>query len=441
MEQTNVSLYDDKLVEITGSLIERYNQALDSLGIERTNLQSFTIDAYGWSPEIAKEKENESYLSHGENIPYGIIITAEQFICSMIYSHHTFDKRLMDAVFAKHGEKIKEMTLWTSIIVSMTTGIGSVQSPIDLLKWSEIKVTCSIPYFIKKAQEEQQKLIDIFNQDDNCLNEDIHNQLLQSAVKYGDLRGKEFKFDDITIAIGTFYTKAFGGVYIIRKGTHCMIVCNSRTTLKKCLSIAPDGVVVYHIDDVEVTKALKQWKVIAIQINEEQLRFLSNVHLGLVVSKQLPEAIKLEDVFNNGALKQKYYDLNKAKLDLCLEYRKIRDSFRKLLPAQPEVLVNMLSENGVVEVLYAPYKDLPEDENSTIWQLLTDRTFENFTMLYRHNRVYFEQLYVKWPKAFQEWVMSVIKTVMLYQHNKPEFDKLFTSSSAQYQEWLTNMVK
>ena len=87
------NLYGRGLIEIkTKTLISRYNEALNMLGIEPTELNKFTIDGWGWSPEIAIEKENDFYLSHGLANPYSIILTPEQKKVSVYLPYHSFDK-------------------------------------------------------------------------------------------------------------------------------------------------------------------------------------------------------------------------------------------------------------------------------------------------------------------------------------------------------------
>ena len=49
-------LFGASLVTVRGRLVERYNKCLTYIGATPTKLDSFHIDAVGWSPEIAEEK-------------------------------------------------------------------------------------------------------------------------------------------------------------------------------------------------------------------------------------------------------------------------------------------------------------------------------------------------------------------------------------------------
>ena len=50
-------LFGGELVSLTGALARRYNECLAMMGISPTALSSFSVDAMGWSPEIAIEKK------------------------------------------------------------------------------------------------------------------------------------------------------------------------------------------------------------------------------------------------------------------------------------------------------------------------------------------------------------------------------------------------
>ena len=59
-------------------LIERYNKALKAFGVKPTKLKTFDIDKTGFSPQVADELKDYSYLDpNGVNRRY-IILTPDQ---------------------------------------------------------------------------------------------------------------------------------------------------------------------------------------------------------------------------------------------------------------------------------------------------------------------------------------------------------------------------
>lgn len=399
-------LNEYKVVHISGTLVERYNQALESLGIKKTNLESFTIDLMGWSPEVAVEKKDDTYLSYDNNLPYGIIMSPEQVECDSLYSCYTFDKDIVYQLFSMYDEQIKSMTLWTSLIVTVDMGIETVQSPYDFLQWDKIIVECSVPYFVKKAKREQDALIAEFYQEDNALSQQMHQKLLESAQTYGDLREKVMDLKPITISPTMFYTQSYGGLYIIKKPLlQTMIIFSDQKSYRKYFDYAPDGVFVSNVFEASLIQKLRDFFFVNVVMDVKglKLQLLSDIHFAYTIADDLDDEYLLVDILSNTALKQKYYA--EYNLDVCLQYKNIAVNLQKITR---EKLALMIEEYNIVEEVCEPSENLLSQDKEVIWKLLTERVWYNIPMLYKHNPLYFWSLYEKWPKAFQIWVKSIL---------------------------------
>jgi len=89
-------------------MIERYNVALEGFGLSKTNLEKFTIDATGFSPEVAKELDDEDYLNpNGINRRF-IILSPEQETLPIVYAHFSSTYDLMMALFRKNTESLRK---------------------------------------------------------------------------------------------------------------------------------------------------------------------------------------------------------------------------------------------------------------------------------------------------------------------------------------------
>ena len=64
--------------------------------------------------------------------------------------------------------------------------------------------------------KEQKKLIELFHEGNNFIDRQVHQKLLDSAKKYGDLRGRKLALTPLSLPVSSFYTRAFGGVYLLR---------------------------------------------------------------------------------------------------------------------------------------------------------------------------------------------------------------------------------
>lgn len=396
-------LNEYKVVHISGTLVERYNQALESLGIKKTNLTSFTIDLMGWSPEIAIEKNDDTYLSYDNNLPYGIIMSPEQIECDVLYRYYSFDKDIMYALFQAYDEQIRSMSIWTSLIVTIDLGVESVSSPYEFFEWNQIVVECSVPYFIKKAKREQDALIEEFYQGDNSLSEEMHTKLLESAQKNGDLREKVLDLDPITISPTVFYTKSYGGVYVLKKPfLQNAIIFSDKKVYTKYGDYGPDKVFVLYIFDDSLIQKLRDFLFIKVSMTDEKLQLLSDVHFADTIAADVDDLL-LVDILHNTAMKQKYHV--EYNLEVCSYYKDIKNQYQKITK---EKLAHLLNEYNLIEELCEPNNLLPA-EREVMWHLLTTKSWYNIPMLYENNTLYFWSLYEKWPPAMQVWVNTILK--------------------------------
>ena len=109
-------LYGGALVQVSGSIVARYNDCLAMLGLPPTTLDRFTVDGMGWSPEIALEQDNNFYLNIGEANPNAIIISPEQEGKPVHMPFHSFDRDIMTAIFAAYPLQIRDITKDLSLI-------------------------------------------------------------------------------------------------------------------------------------------------------------------------------------------------------------------------------------------------------------------------------------------------------------------------------------
>lgn len=221
------NLYQSELIPVSGKLVDRYNNCLMKLGFTKTKLISFSIDGIGWSPEIAEEKGDLHYLNNGEANPHCIIITPLQKGLPVYVPFHSFDRELMKQVFKVHGDSINDITRDCAICLDFDQKIDVFYDALDILKYKEIVISFRLLDDLNEAQKEQLELVDYFKKNNNFINEDIHKQLLNSGKKYGDLRNRSLELEEIRYPVNSFYTKAFGGVYLLKNTAQPMLIFES----------------------------------------------------------------------------------------------------------------------------------------------------------------------------------------------------------------------
>ena len=116
-------------------MVARYNAALKALGLRETKLKSFSVDATGYSPEIASELDDEFYLDpHGVNRRF-IILNPDQGSLPVTNINFSYTTDLVHAFFEENEEALKVLTLKDVVygeIDNSTYRIGdSGRHPVD----------------------------------------------------------------------------------------------------------------------------------------------------------------------------------------------------------------------------------------------------------------------------------------------------------------------
>jgi len=204
------------LVELTPLLIERYNKALVSMGIEPTKCRTVFIDGAGWSPQVAAEKGNPWYLCDGFTNPTAIIISPDQFKRPVYMPAFSWIRSVLRVVFETYHREIIDITSTDVVTLDFELGITKLESPVDFLLLSEILVKPYSGDLLLRARE-QQKLIDEFLENLNCLEAEYREPLIQHRTRYGDLCKRRFFMDEIHSPLARdFWTMAQGGAAVIR---------------------------------------------------------------------------------------------------------------------------------------------------------------------------------------------------------------------------------
>ena len=181
------------------ALVERYNACLEDIGLEKTSLDNFHIDGWGWSPEIANEMDNKYYLSHyGPANPYAIILTPLQEDRPIYFPYHSFDRHMMKEVFKQCGNQISDLTTETAIWIDIDQEIMRYRSPQDLLMIESINLKFNTSGHLMKAAREQRELVRIFYDEENAWGDtELHRKIIQSCTQYGDLRFRSLDIPEI----------------------------------------------------------------------------------------------------------------------------------------------------------------------------------------------------------------------------------------------------
>ncbi len=198
-------------------MIARYNTALKGFGLPPTKLDTFTIDATGYSPEIAKELENEDYLNpQGINRRF-IILTPEQESLPSVYAKFSSTYDLMMAMYQKNAESLRILTLKDVVfgeIENSTFHIGSIDDILSI-KEVEFKFRTGGDLFTK-ARKLKTLLNRFFTEKDSWQDRFLMNKILEYGKLVGDIRYNNIIPRNTKFELPSFWTSHFDGLYVFR---------------------------------------------------------------------------------------------------------------------------------------------------------------------------------------------------------------------------------
>lgn len=402
----DAKLFRNELISVNGKLVERYNKCLEKLGFSKTALTSFSIDGLGWSPEIAEEKKEQFYLNNGEANTHAIIISPLQKSLPIYNPFHSFDKELMKVVFKKHGDFIKDITRDSAICLDFDQKIDVFYEPLDVLKYKDIVIKFHLINNLNKAKENQLKLVHTFNLDNNFIDENIHKQLLASAKKYGDLRERNLILEEIKYTTDSFYTKAFGGIFVLKDFVKPILIFQEKETYNQAINDTVHDILMYHISHDELIDKLLSYDVIEADLEEELHQKKYERIKKYTLSKHLMSPTHLvKDILQNDILFKSYLnkiDISARKKVMGLELFLEKKKTSKTIKAK-----DFLDKDLFVS-LHKPHSSLKPNHQDLIWYLLVNIAPKDVLFLYWYDKEQFYSTFKTLESSTQDWVIETI---------------------------------
>ncbi|WP_228851823.1 DUF6638 family protein [Aegicerativicinus sediminis] len=401
------NIYRQDFLKVNGKLVDRYNDCLKLLGFKPTKLSEFSVDGMGWSPEIAEEKGVENYLNNGEANPQGIIISPLQNDISIAQPFHSFDTELMKLVFTTHGQKINDITRDSAICLDFDQGIDAFIDPMDVLKYDKVFIQFRITNNMDKIQARQMALIEKFNTSNNFIDESIHKEILDSAIEHGDLRHRDFSLNELLFKPESFYTKAFGGVYVLRGFITPILVFEDKESYGEAIKDTIHDVLIYHIDQPELITKLKDHYIIECKLNyvvdtERYERIKKFMFFENLKEKEHP----IKDILDDNILFKRY--LNKVEVAVLKKVSGV-ELYLERLERSNQYKINDMVDPEMYVALHQPHSSLKPHDQDLIWRLLTRIAPKDVLHLFWYLKEDFYKKFKDWEPSFQDWVIEQIR--------------------------------
>ncbi|MBU2938734.1 hypothetical protein KO494_04180 [Lacinutrix sp. C3R15] len=402
----DANLYQSELIPISGKLVERYNKCLVKLGFDATKLTRFSIDGMGWSPEIAAEKKNMHYLNHGDANPHGIIITPLQKGKPVYIPYHSFDREMMKLVFNTYGAKISDITRDCAICLDFNQHIDAFYEPLDVLKYNTISINFHLINNLYHIQNEQLELIEKFNRGNNFIDETIQQQLLNSAKTYGDLRNRDLKVPALEFKTSSFYTRALGGIFVLRDFISEIVVFEDIKTYKQAIKDTIHDVIIFHIEQPELMEKLRDHVIVECALE----KVIKNPQYSRVKKMMLYQELQetrhpIKDILDDNVLFRRYLNTIDAAalkrvngVEIYLERLERSNAFK----------IHDLVDQKFYDALHQPHSSLNAKHQDLIWKLLINVSPKDVLFLYWYDKEAFYKAYTTWNDSMKDWVIATI---------------------------------
>jgi hypothetical protein len=400
-------LFGGGLTTVSGPLVARYNDCLAMLGIKPVKLKRFQIDGLGWSPEVAAELKDDYYLNLGDANSYGIILSPEQFDQPIYRPFHSFDRDLMYAVFTAYQKEIKDITKDSAICLHIDQGLDTYYESFDLLKIEKVSVHFKISGDLDKNKAEQMALIEEYNQGNNFFHRDIHKKLLASALAYGDLRDRKVHLEPISVEVNSFYTKAFGGVFVLRDFIKEIMVFESMETFKKSISNTTHEVMLFHKEHEELHKTLVDHLIVECNLKRaETTPKYTRIKKHLLVEHLKEAEHPMAEILENEFLYKRYFNT------LSPDERKLISGveiYNEKIAQSNQFKRKDLVDYRIFLALHEPHSSIEDEHRALIWKLLVKIMPLDPVALYWFDKESFYELFPKYDESYQDWIIERIK--------------------------------
>lgn len=399
-------LYGGELVSLTGALARRYNECLTMMGIAPTALVSFSVDAMGWSPEIAAEKKDNYYLNIGDANVNAIIISPNQQNKPAHMPSHSFDRDLMNAVFVAYGKEIRDITKDSALCLNFNQKIDSFYESFDLLRYDTVTVSFKLLDALDVKQVEQLFLIKKFNTGNAFIDRDLHKKIIKSAKTYGDLRARKLSLAPLSVKVKSFYTKSFGGVFILKDFIKDIMIFESEDEFNKAIKNENfDGLLFHKNHDELITTLVRH-----IILENDLKKALKTPRYNRIKKHIFARYIKtpehsFKEILESHFLFLKY--LNALKVDIRKKITGVELYFQKLI-IDKSIKPKDFIDREFFKALHQPHSSLDEENKALIWKLLVKIAPIDPVHLFWYDKAEFYENYNLWSPTYKDWVIDCI---------------------------------
>ena len=223
----NDLIYGNLFEVSTPILRDRYNSALELLHGRPTALERFRIDQSGFSPEIAEELDDPSYLNpQGCNRMF-ILLTVEQAYLPLLDATFSCSRDILKRFISDNREALFGLTARDAVFGELEDSVYKISNLADITSIKKIRVKVRTPRKLVTKAHRLARHIEEFERSDTTWNDDDRLQeIIDLAEAVGDVRTHPLVPQVLRYEHTDFHTSHLDGLYVFnatRKPTliHC----------------------------------------------------------------------------------------------------------------------------------------------------------------------------------------------------------------------------
>ncbi|MCO4315777.1 hypothetical protein M8997_001165 [Phyllobacterium sp. 21LDTY02-6] len=388
-------------------LVERYNRALASFGLPATKLEAFDIDRTGFSPQVAAELKDPSYLDpNGVNRRF-IILTPAQASLPVVHTQFSNTSQLMYEFFTSNARAINALTIKDVIYGEIEDSVSIVNDIEDLLSINQVEFRVLSAQNVMGQAAELRLLVDRLKDEPDAWRDDaMLERMVELAKVAGDIRENSLVPDKVLFRHSAYWTSHFGGLYVF--------VDDNRTTV---------------IGDPSAPgfRRSRPWQVdyISIKDAEQVFQFLA------VTSRiELPRASWIEQ---SGYLENRGEMVIRHLIHALEPERDLGRIDRIWLQTWIHANASLINHDGTWPFLNAAKRDLAQNGRIDMNEVDPLRRFLLIRALPRHPDAWLVNQLIS---DFVPWDF-----LSRYVFNKPGFYSDYRNWSPNYQHHVVDMLK
>ena len=208
-------------------LIDRYNKALAAFGLPATKLARFTIDRTGYSPEIADELGEPSYLDPNDVNRRFIILTPAQIELPVVHTAFSNTSQLVYEFMTKNQRAIDALTIKDVIYGEIEESVAKVETIEDLLSINQVEFRVLSAEDVVGKAAELGTLVDRLKQEPDAWRDSaMLNRMVELAKVTGDIRENALVPDQVIFRHNAYWTSHFGGLYVFVDADSTTVICD-----------------------------------------------------------------------------------------------------------------------------------------------------------------------------------------------------------------------